>query len=137
MTDQPIANGSSAPGSLSDYGQDAQQAGQAVAAAAGEQAQEAALQQGADLAEQLLQDARQGKPPDPAAIKDRALAAAQDIAQQSGAAAVDAAKQAAAAQIDKTLAIIGNEFPMLGGILGLLSKPVIQQALEQAQMPDF
>ena len=59
------------------------------------------------------------------------------MAQGTGAAALDAARQAAEAQVDKTLAIIGNQFPMLGGILGILSKPIIDQALNQAQMPEF
>ena len=125
------------PGSFSDYGQDAQNAGKDVAAAGANQAKNDAMHQGADMANDLVQDAMNGKPPDPGAIKDRALGAAKDIAHNTGAAALDAAKQAAAAQVDKTLAIIGNEFPMLGGILGILSKPVIDYALNQAQMPDF
>ena len=133
----PAAAPGADPGSFSDYGQDAQNAGKAGAGAAADQAKDQAMQQGADLANDLIQDAMNGKPPDPGAVKDRALGAAKDIAHDTGAAALDAAKQAAEAQVDKTLAIIGNEFPMLGGILGLLSKPIIDQALNQAQMPDF
>lgn len=125
------------PGSFADYGNDAQNAGKAVAAAGANQAKNDAMNQGADMANDLIQDAKNGNPPDPGAIKDRALGAAKDIAHNTGAAALDAAKQAATAQVDKTLAIIGNEFPMLGGILGILSKPIIDHALNQAQMPDF
>ena len=125
------------PGSFSDYGQDAQNAAKAVADAAADQAKDQAMQQGADMANDLIQDAMSGKPPDPGAVKDRALGAAKDMAQGTGAAALDAARQAAEAQVDKTLAIIGNEFPMLGGILGILSKAIIDQALNQAQMPEF
>ena len=125
------------PGSFSDYGQDAQNAGKDVASAAANQAKNEALNQGADMANDLILDAMNGKPPDPGAIKDRALGAAKDIAHNTGATALDAAKQSATEQVDKTLAIIGNEFPMLGGILGILSKPIIDHALNQAQMPDF
>lgn len=125
------------PGSFSDYGDDAKNAGKDVAGAAADNAKDEGMKQGADMADDLIQDAMAGKPPDPAAIKDRALGAAKDIAHSTGAAALDAAKAAAQQQVDKTLAIIGNEFPMLGGILGILSKPVIDQALNKAKMPDF
>lgn len=125
------------PGSFSDYGDDAKGAGKAVAGAAAGNARDEGMKQGADMADDLIQDAMAGKPPDPGAIKDRALGAAMDIAHSTGEAALDAAKQAAENQVDKTLAIIGNEFPMLGGILGILSKPIIDRALNQAKMPDF
>lgn len=125
------------PGSFSDYGDDAKDAGKEVASTAADTAKDEALKQGADLANDLLEDAKNGKPPDPAAIKDRAIDAGKEIAHNTGAAAIDAAKQKAQQQVDKTLAIIGNEFPMLGGILGILSKPVIDRALDQCKMPDF
>jgi hypothetical protein len=121
------------PGSFGDFGNDAKDAGKEVAGAAADNARDEALKEGADMADDLIQDALAGKPPDPGAIKDRALGAAKDIAHSTGEAALDAAKQ----QVDKTLAIIGNEFPMLGGILGILSKPIIDRALNQAKMPDF
>ncbi|RYF67065.1 MAG: hypothetical protein EOO22_20000 [Comamonadaceae bacterium] len=125
------------PGSFSDYGDDAKDAGKDVAGAATDNAKDEALKKGADMADGLIQDALAGKPPDPGAIKDQAFAAAKDIAHSTGEAAIGAAKQQAQQQVDKTLAIIGNEFPMLGGILGILSKPVIDQALNKCQMPDF
>ncbi len=125
------------PGSFSDYGDDAKNAGKDVAGAAADNAKDEAMKEGADMADDLIKDALAGKPPDPSAIKDRALGAAKDIAHSTGEAALDAAKQKAQQQVDKTLAIIGNEFPMLGGILGILSKPVIDQALNKARMPDF
>ena len=125
------------PGSFSDYGNDAKEAGKNVAGAAADNAKDEGMKQGADMADDLIKDAMAGKPPDPGAIKDRALDAAKDIAHSTGEAAIDAAKAQAQAQVDKTLAIIGNEFPMLGGILGILSKPVIDQALNKAKMPDF
>jgi hypothetical protein len=125
------------PGSFSDYGNDAKDAGKEVAGAAADNAKDEGMKQGADMADDLIKDAMAGKPPDPSAVKDRALDAAKDIAHSTGAAALDAAKAQAQQQVDKTLAIIGNEFPMLGGILGILSKPVIDQALNKAKMPDF
>lgn len=125
------------PGSFADYGDDAKDAGKDVAGAAADNAKDEALKEGADMADDLIKDAMAGKPPDPSAIKDRALNAGKDIAHSTGEAALDAAKQKAQQQVDKTLAIIGNEFPMLGGILGILSKPVIDQALNKCKMPDF
>lgn len=125
------------PGSFSDFGDDAKGAGKDVAGAAADNAKDEAMKEGADMADDLIKDAMAGKPPDPSAIKDRALGAAKDIAHSTGAAALDEAKARAQQQVDKALAIIGNEFPMLGGILGILSKPVIDQALNKCQMPDF
>ncbi len=125
------------PGSFSDFGDDAKNAGKDVAGTAADTAKDEAMKEGADMADDLIKDAMNGKPPDPSAIKDRALGVAKDIAHNTGAAALDAAKAQAQAQVDKTLAIIGNEFPMLGGILGILSKPVIDRALNQAKMPEF
>jgi hypothetical protein len=125
------------PGSFSEYGDDAKEAGKEVAKEAADKAKDEALKEGASLADDLIQDAKNGNPPNPSAVKDRALGAGKSIAQNTGAAAIDAAKEKARQQVDKTLAIIGNEFPLLGGILGLLSKPIIDKALNACEMPDF
>jgi hypothetical protein len=125
------------PGSFSDYGNDAKDAGKDVAKAAADNAKDEAASQGADMVNDMIADARNGKPPDPSAIKDRAFDAGKSIANDTGAAAIDMAKQKAQQQVDKTLNIISNEFPMLGGILGILSKPIIDKALDKCKMPDF
>jgi len=132
------SDASSTPaGSFSDFGGDMKNAGQDVASTAKDTASDSAQKEGADLANDLIADAKQGKAPEPSAVKDRALESGKKIAHDTGAAGLDAAKQKADQQVDKALNIIGNEFPLLGGILGALAKPIIDHALKQVEMPDF
>ncbi|QNP49157.1 hypothetical protein [Diaphorobacter aerolatus] len=133
----PAPAGGESPGSFKDFGDDAKNAGAKTADAAAGTAANEARQEGAALANDLIEDAKQGKPPEPAAVASRAKDAGKNIAKNSGTAAIDTAKQQAQAQVDKSLAIIGNEFPILASILAVLSKPVIDRVLSECEMPDF
>lgn len=125
------------PGSFADLGDDMKQAGSDVGVTAANTASDAAADEGAAMANDLLEDARNGKPPQPAAVAARARDAGKRVAAETGEAAIEAAKQNAEAQVDKSLAIIANEFPILAGILPALSKPLIDAALRECEMPDF
>lgn len=125
------------PGSFKDFGDDAKNAGKDIASDTAGTARNEAMTEGAALANDLIADAKQGKPPQPAAVLARAEESGKKIAHNAGEAGLDTAKDRAQAQVDKALAIIGNEFPILASILGVMSKPLIDRALSECEMPDF
>jgi hypothetical protein len=114
-----------------------EESGLEVAQKALDTAGEGAKEKGKEIGDSALEDIKNGRVPDVEKLAGMALEGIKDIAHSTGAAAIDEAKKQAKRQVDNALSIVSNEFPLLGGILGLLSKPLIDYALKQVEMPEF
>lgn len=129
--------GEDGPQSFDEMLDSLKDSGVSVADAAKDEAIDGGKELGKDLAASAIEDMKNGNPPDVGALKDQAVEGLKGIAQATGEAALEEAKAQAAAQVDNAMNIIGNEFPILGGILGILAKPIIDMALSKVQMPEF
>jgi hypothetical protein len=134
---KPARDDPDAPQSFDEMPDSLKESGVAVAEAAKDEALKGAKEEGEKLADSAIEDIKNGKMPDVAALADKAVESLKKIAQSTGTAGIDAAKEQAQKQVDNALGIISNEFPILGGILGLLSKPIIEMALNEVAMPEF
>ena len=134
---KPARDDPNAPQSFDEMPDSLKESGAEVLNAVADSAKDGAEEEGKKLAESAWEDIKNGKMPDVSALADKAVESLKKIAQSTGAAGIDMAKEQAKKQVDNALGIISNEFPILGGILGLLSKPIIDMALKEVEMPEF